>query len=100
MDVWKTPIDARHNYWGYNETLAVSGRIRDRSDQIELLEVNYLPYQMNNLSILDVKCPPGWNLVGDTCYIYVGAPMTFYEARDFCRVSCVFFFFLFCTIEL
>ncbi|XP_072155093.1 protein bark beetle isoform X2 [Bemisia tabaci] len=85
MDVWKTPIDARHNYWGYNETLAVSGRIRDRSDQIELLEVNYLPYQMNNLSILDVKCPPGWNLVGDTCYIYVGAPMTFYEARDFCR---------------
>ena len=41
---------------------------------------------MNNQSILDGgKCPPGWNLVFDTCYMYVGAPMTFHEARDFCR---------------
>lgn len=41
---------------------------------------------MNNLTILDGgKCPPGWTLVFDTCYMYVGAPMTFYEARDFCR---------------
>lgn len=24
-------------------------------------------------------------MVFDTCYMYVGAPMTFSEARDFCR---------------
>lgn len=44
-----------------------------------------MPYHMNNLTVLDGKCPPGWTLLLDTCYMYVGAPMTFYEARDFCR---------------
>lgn len=50
-----------------------------------LLEVLAVPFQMNNETILDGKCPPGWTLVQDTCFIYVGAPMTFQEARDFCR---------------
>lgn len=65
----------------------MSGRIKDLSDDLNLLEVTYVPYYMNNETILDGKCPPGWDLVGDTCYIYVGAPMTFEEARAFCRVS-------------
>ncbi|XP_058056870.1 protein bark beetle [Anopheles bellator] len=85
LDVWKTKIDARHNYWSYNETLAVSSRIRDRLDDPQLLEVSYLPLHMNNLTVLDGKCPPGWTLLIDTCYMYVGAPMSFREARDFCR---------------
>ncbi|GLH02202.1 LOW QUALITY PROTEIN: Protein bark beetle [Gryllus bimaculatus] len=86
LDVWKTPIDAKHNWWGYNETLAVMGRIRDRSDHPDLLEVDFKPFHMNNQSILSGgKCPPGWMLVGDTCYIYVGAPMAFEDARTFCR---------------
>lgn len=50
-----------------------------------LLEVNYTPFQLNNKTILDDKCPPGWSLILDTCYMYVGAPMTFFEAREFCR---------------
>lgn len=42
---------------------------------------------MNNLTILDGgKCPPGWDAVADTCYMYVGAPMTYEEARLFCLV--------------
>lgn len=57
------------------------------SDDFNLLEVTYVPYYMNNETILNGKCPPGWDLVGDTCYIYVGAPMSFEEARAFCRVS-------------
>lgn len=105
VDLWKTKIDARHNYWNYNITLAVGGRIRDRTgnflysfihikhinnllrflDDPLLLEVNYMPFHMNNQTVLDGKCPPGWTLLHDTCYMYVGAPMTFYEARDFCR---------------
>jgi len=80
-------VDARHNWWGYNETLAVAGRIRDRGDSPELLQVDYQPFQMNNKSVLSGKCPPAWDLVGDTCYILIGAPMDFYSARDFCRVS-------------
>lgn len=56
-----------------------------RSDDPLLLEVNYTPFQLNNKTILDDKCPPGWSLILDTCYMYVGAPMTFFEAREFCR---------------
>lgn len=31
IDVWKTKIDATHNYWSYNETISVGSRIRDKS---------------------------------------------------------------------
>ncbi|XP_053697382.1 protein bark beetle [Sabethes cyaneus] len=85
LDVWKTKIDAKLNYWSYNGTLAVGSRIRDRFDDPQLLEVQYLPLHMNNLTVLDGKCPPGWTLLIDTCYMYVGAPMSFREAREFCR---------------
>ncbi|KAJ8673362.1 hypothetical protein QAD02_004624 [Eretmocerus hayati] len=85
LDMGRSNVDARHNYWGYNETLAVAGRIRDRGDSPELLQVIFEPYHMDNTTVLSGKCPPGWDLVGDTCYIYIGAPMDFFSARDFCR---------------
>ncbi|XP_054741886.1 protein bark beetle isoform X1 [Anastrepha obliqua] len=85
IELWRSKIDARHNYWSYNNTISVQSRIRDKSDDPLLLEVQALPFQMNNLTILDGKCPPGWALVHDTCFIYVGAPLTFHEARAFCR---------------
>ncbi|GBO98348.1 Protein bark beetle [Eumeta japonica] len=85
LDLWRTRIDAKHNYWSYNESSAVGGRIRDRSDDPLLLEVDYTPYYMNNRTVLGGgKCPPGWDPVADTCYMYVGAPMTYEEARLFC----------------
>ncbi|KAL3267568.1 hypothetical protein HHI36_011686 [Cryptolaemus montrouzieri] len=88
LQLWNTKIDAISNYWGVNNSLAVSGRIRDQSDDPRLLEVRYTPYLMNNKSILnDGKCPPGWNLVGQTCYMYIGAPMSFYEAKAFCEAD-------------
>lgn len=88
LESWRTRIDAKHNYWSYNESIAVSGRIRDQSDNPLFLEVDYRPFYMNNLTILDGgKCPPGWDAVADTCYMYVGAPMTYEDARRFCLVS-------------
>lgn len=88
LQLWNTKIDATSNYWGLNSSLAVRGRIKDQSDDVRLLEVNYVPYEMNNQSILlKNKCPPGWDLVGETCYIYIGAPMTFHEAKSFCQVD-------------
>lgn len=86
LEMWRSHVDARHNWWGYNETLAVAGRIRDREDSPDLLQVDYVPFHMSNKTVLTGKCPPAWELVGDTCYIYIGAPMDFYTARDFCRV--------------
>ncbi|XP_012276535.1 protein bark beetle isoform X2 [Orussus abietinus] len=85
LELWRSHVDARHNWWGYNRTLAVAGRIRDRGDSPELLQVDYQPYHMNNKSVLSGKCPPAWDLVGDTCYIFIGAPMDFFSAREFCR---------------
>lgn len=85
LEIWRSHIDARHNWWGYNETLAVAGRIKDRGDSPELLQVDYQPFHMNNESVLNGKCPPAWDLVGDTCYIYIGAPMDFFSAREFCK---------------
>ncbi|XP_048517043.1 protein bark beetle isoform X2 [Dendroctonus ponderosae] len=87
LQLWNTRIDAAYNFWGTNTTLAVRGRIRDQMDDPKLLEVVYEPFYMNNQSILNGKCPPGWELVGETCYMYVGSPMTFWEARAFCQAD-------------
>uniref|UniRef100_T1GGG9 SRCR domain-containing protein n=1 Tax=Megaselia scalaris TaxID=36166 RepID=T1GGG9_MEGSC len=85
LEIWKTKIDARHNYWSYNETISVASRVMDKYDNPQLLEVQIQPFYMNNATILDGKCPPGWTQVFDTCYMYVGSPMSFREAREFCR---------------
>ena len=81
----RTPIEAINNWWGYNETTAVVGRIRDYRDIAELLEVRFEPFVLNNRTVLSGKCDPGWSLVGDTCYLYVGVPMNFSEAKEFCK---------------
>ncbi|VEN48816.1 unnamed protein product [Callosobruchus maculatus] len=87
FSLWDTKIDAANNYWGLNVSLAVRGRIKDQTDDIRLLEVIYEPFYMNNRSILNGKCPPGWDPVGETCYMYVGAPMTFWDAKAFCHAD-------------
>ena len=84
-DVWKTPINAKYNYWAYNETYAVAGRIKDLHDEDGLLEVDFTPFQMNNRSLLSGKCQPGWTLLDSTCYMYHGGPMTYAQAREFCK---------------
>ncbi|CAB4069302.1 Protein bark beetle [Lepeophtheirus salmonis] len=84
-DVWKTPINAKYNYWAYNETYAVAGRIKDLNDEDGLLEVDFTPFQMNNKTLLSgIKCYPGWTLIDNTCFMYFGGPMTYKEAEEFC----------------
>ena len=84
-DVWKTPINAKYNYWAYNETYAVAGRIKDLHDEEGLLEVDFTPFQMNNRTLLSGKCQPGWTLLDSTCYMYHGGPMTYAQAKTFCK---------------
>lgn len=83
-DVWKTPIDARNNWWGFNTSVAVSGRIHDKTDDETLLHVDYSNWKLNNYSLLQ-GCEPGYTLIGDSCYLYIGAPVTYHEAKEFCR---------------
>jgi len=61
------------------------GRIKDENDDIDLLRVLFKPYREDNRTLLSGKCPPGYSLVSDTCYMYVGGHMTYAEAKDFCR---------------
>ncbi|XP_069175770.1 protein bark beetle isoform X3 [Procambarus clarkii] len=83
-DVWKTPIDAQNNWWGFNTSVAVSGRIHDKTDDDTLLRVDYSQWKLNNYSLLQ-GCEPGYTRIGDACYLYVGAPVTHEEAKAFCK---------------
>jgi len=82
-------IDARHNYWGFNDSIAVHGRIKDYRDDITLMPVDVIPYYSSNKTLLETeKCPPPWILIptSNTCFGYIAVPMTFYEAKAFCTV--------------
>ncbi|KPJ13033.1 hypothetical protein RR48_05421 [Papilio machaon] len=69
----------------YIKTFLVT--LMDKRDVPKIYEVDFQPYHMNNLSVLGGgKCPPGWDAVAGTCYMYVGAPMTYEQARLFCLV--------------
>ncbi|GBO44411.1 Protein bark beetle, partial [Araneus ventricosus] len=81
------PINAKMNWWGFNGTAAVSGRIKDYYDFEELLEVEFQPFLHDNTTVLSGKCAGGWTKIGDTCFLYVGGVMTFAEAKKFCEVS-------------
>uniref|UniRef100_T1IJ76 SRCR domain-containing protein n=1 Tax=Strigamia maritima TaxID=126957 RepID=T1IJ76_STRMM len=81
----KYAIDATNNWWGdqFFET-AISGRIRDKKDFSNLLEIKYQPYYLNNITLVDGKCPPGWSGIGSTCFIYIGGVMTRDDAKLYC----------------
>ena len=78
-------IEAEQNWWGYNKSTAVVGKMRDYRDSPELLRIRYDPYVRDNRTVLSGKCDPGWTLVGDTCYLYMGVPMNFSQAKNFCK---------------
>ncbi|KAK2706945.1 hypothetical protein QYM36_014842 [Artemia franciscana] len=84
-EVLRSPIDAVYNWWGYNTTVAVEGRIRDYKDREGLLEVKSQPYYENNMTVLSGLCDPGYTQVGDLCLIYIGVPVNFSQAKEFCK---------------
>ena len=48
-------IEAANNWWGYNESTAVVGRIRDFRDLPELLQVRFEPFYRDNRTVLSGK---------------------------------------------
>ncbi|GIY05443.1 protein bark beetle [Caerostris extrusa] len=87
LNTRENPINAKMNWWGFNGTAAVSGRIKDYYDYEELLEVEYQPFLHDNATVLSGKCAGGWQKIGDTCFLYVGGVMTFAEAKQFCKMD-------------
>ncbi|GFY53687.1 protein bark beetle [Trichonephila inaurata madagascariensis] len=87
LNTRENPINAKLNWWGFNGTAAVAGRIKDYNDYEELLEVEYQPFLHDNTTVLSGKCAGGWQKIGDTCFLYVGGVMTFVEAKKFCEMD-------------
>lgn len=85
VDLYAATINAKQNWWGFNTTSAIQGRIRDRVQHEELIKVDFDPFIMSNRSVLSGLCAGGWRKVGDACLVYVGARMTYDEAKGFCE---------------
>ncbi|KAJ1365160.1 hypothetical protein KIN20_025390 [Parelaphostrongylus tenuis] len=84
-------IDARLNYWGYPGAESVAaGKIRDFSDYPYLIKVDYQPVLESNSSLLEGDCPAGWFQAGleefKSCFLYVGAAVTYTDATLYCEV--------------
>ncbi|GAB6022030.1 hypothetical protein CHUAL_006179 [Chamberlinius hualienensis] len=77
-------IDATNNWWGYNQSWAVSGRIWDGLDEPGIIQAVYKPFYINNETLINGKCPPGWRMIGRTCFIYIGGVMEYFEAESYC----------------
>ncbi|KAG1658471.1 Protein bark beetle [Nymphon striatum] len=82
-------VHATHNWWGYNETIAIIGRIKDQYDNKELLLVKHKNFFMNNKTVLsdNGKCGPGYTIVGKTCILFIGGILPFKDAKEFCERS-------------
>lgn len=52
-------INASSNYWGTPLAVGVAGRIKDKSDDRWLHEVEFVPFYPSNTSLMDGKCYPG-----------------------------------------
>lgn len=84
LNLFHATIDAEFNWWGFNSTAAIQGRIRDRLQHEELLRVDFTPFLETNHTVLSGVCSGGWQKVGETCLVFVGPRMTYQEAKEFC----------------
>ena len=48
----RTSIDARNNWWGWNSSYFVRGRVWDQNDDKYLIPVNWDPYLQTNQSVI------------------------------------------------
>lgn len=84
IDLYHATIDAELNWWGFNSSSAIQGRIRDRLQHEELLKVDFTPFLVTNSSVLSGVCSGGWKKVEEACLVYIGIRMTYQEAKEFC----------------
>lgn len=84
IDLYHAAIDAKNNWWGFNTTSAIQGRVRDRFQYEELIKVDFAPFLESNRSLLNGICAGGWQKVGKSCLVYIGVRMNYMEAKDFC----------------
>ncbi|KAI6192849.1 hypothetical protein M3Y99_01913900 [Aphelenchoides fujianensis] len=66
-----------------------SGKVLDKADYPNLVRANYEPILESNTSLIEGDCPPGWFQAGNeefkSCFLFVGASMTYAGAVRFCE---------------
>ncbi|KAF7488484.1 Protein bark beetle [Sarcoptes scabiei] len=80
-------VQAPNNWWGFNETSAIEGRIRDSKDSYHLIPVQFQPFYSGNWSVLSGSCYGGYRKIADTCFVYIGGRMTYDQAKKFCALD-------------
>ncbi|CAG5133261.1 unnamed protein product, partial [Candidula unifasciata] len=78
-------IDAKDNWWGSERQAYISGKIHDGMDDSLLVDVDYWPPVLDNRSLIEGDCLPGWVLDRKRCYRYMGGALPFEEAKRFCQ---------------
>ncbi|XP_067681580.1 protein bark beetle-like [Haliotis asinina] len=86
-DPSELPVNATQNWWGSDRIGYINGKIWDESDNPLLSPVVFAPPKLDNRSVVDGKCRPGWKLDTGRCYRYMGGALPFYEANEFCRAN-------------
>jgi hypothetical protein len=75
------------NWWGGSTQAFVAGRIWERRDSDYLIQVNFDNFFTTNTTILQGKCQPGWRLISEKCYYYMGGTLPYSDAEYQCKVG-------------
>ncbi|CAG5132059.1 unnamed protein product, partial [Candidula unifasciata] len=79
------PIDAKSNWWGSEREAYISGKTYDSSDDSSLVEVEFWPPVLDNRTLVEGNCLPGWVFDQKRCYRYMGGALPFEQAKQFCQ---------------
>nr|KAG5700697.1 hypothetical protein BaRGS_029062 [Batillaria attramentaria] len=85
LDPGDGAIMARNNWWGSDLRSYISGKIWDNFDQPNLVSVDFWQPKLDNRSVVEGKCMPGWKLDSGRCYRFMGGALPYHEANSFCQ---------------
>lgn len=53
IHITETPVDATYNWWGSERPGYINGKIWDGRDNDSLVDVNFQPYRVSNVSLVN-----------------------------------------------
>ncbi|KAH9500139.1 hypothetical protein Btru_077291 [Bulinus truncatus] len=78
-------IDAKNNWWGSERMAYINGKTFDFSDDASLVQVDFWPAVVDNRSMVEGNCLPGWVYDNKRCYRYMGGALPYEKAKEFCQ---------------
>lgn len=78
-------INASNNWWGSDLRSYISGKIWDSFDDPNMMGVEFWQPKLDNRSVVEGKCDPGWKLDSGRCYRFMGGALPYHDANTFCQ---------------